>query len=133
MAVYDCCPVMYAPLVTCPPSYTQSVLLLLDAIMTTNRHVAPLLPRRSGVCRSIHRVVHACVAWLYHLILASGQAGMTSVRCIGGIVQAVTMAWGGLRWAVEHEVLEAFSVVLTVYISTAPPLGKGSTSAAEKV
>ena len=34
------------------------------------------------------------------------------------------MAWGGLRWALEHEALEAFSVVLTDYMRTAPRLGR---------
>ena len=41
------------------------------------------------------------------------------------------MARVGLQWAMEHEVHEAFSVVLTVYISTALRLGKGSTFVAE--
>ena len=133
MAVYDCCPVMYAPLVARPPSYSQSVVLLLDAIVTTNKHVAPLLPRRSGDCHSMHRVVHACVAWLYHLSVASGQAGMLSVSFSPDISQAVNMAWVGLQWALEHEALEAFSVVLAAYMSTAPRLGKGPTSVAEKL
>ena len=65
MVVFDCCLFMYAPLVTGPPSCTQSVVLLFDAIVTTNKRVPPLLPRRSGDCHLTHRVVHACVAWLY--------------------------------------------------------------------
>ena len=47
--------------------------------------------------------------------------------------QAVTAAWMGLQWALEHEALEAFSVVLAAYMSTAPRLGKGPTSVAEKL
>ena len=43
------------------------------------------------------------------------------------------MAWGGLRWAVEHEALEAFSVVLAVYISTAPRIGEAAKSVAAKL
>ena len=105
MAVYDCCPFMYAPLITHRLSYSQSVVLLLDAIATTNRHVAPLLPCWSGVCHSMHRVMHACVMRLYHLIATSGRAGVPSVSCFGDIIQAVTMACVGLQWALEHEAL----------------------------
>ena len=59
MVVYDCCPVVYAPLVTRPPSCSQTVVLLRGSIVTSNRHAAPLLPRRSDACHSMHRVVHA--------------------------------------------------------------------------
>ena len=56
---------------------------------------------------------------------------MPSVSCFVDIIQAVNMAWVGLQWVLEHEVHEAFSVVLTVYISTALRLGKGSTLVTE--
>ena len=50
MVVFDCCPFKYAPLVKRPPSCTQRVVLLFDVIVRTNRHVAPLLRSRPGVC-----------------------------------------------------------------------------------
>ena len=109
------------------------MVLLFQAIVTTNSHVAPLLPCRSGLCHSMLRVVHACVAWLYHLIVSTGRAGVPSVSCFGDIIQAVNMAWVGLQWALKHEALDVFSVVLAVYMSTAPRLGKGSTLVAEKL
>ena len=100
MVVFDCCPFKYAPLVKRPPSCTQRVVLLFEVIVRTNRHVAPLLPSRSGVCHSMHRVVYACVAWLYQLIVTSGHAGMPSVSCFVDIIQAVNMARVGLQWAI---------------------------------
>ena len=56
---------------------------------------------------------------------------MPSVSCFVDIIQAVSMARVGLQWVLEHEAREAFSVVLTVYISTALRVGKGSTLVAE--
>ena len=56
---------------------------------------------------------------------------MPSVRCFRDIIQAVNMARVVLRLAMEHEALEAFSVVMALYIRTAPRLGKGSTLVAE--
>ena len=79
----------------------------------------------------MHRVVYACVAWLYQLVVTSGYAGISLVSCFVDIIQAVSMAWVGLQWALKHEAREAFFVVLTVYISTALRVGKGSTLVTE--
>ena len=131
MLVVDCCPITYVLLVTRPPSCAQSVVLLFHAIVTTNRLVPPLLPSRSGVCHKMHRIEYACVVWLYQLIVTSGHGGMPSVSCVGDIVQAVNMARVWLQWALELEAFEALSVVLAVYTSTAPRLGKRPTVVAE--
>ena len=83
---------MYAPFVTRSPSCTQRVVVPFDVIATTNRLVPPLLPGRSGVCHSMHRIEYACVAWLYQLIVTPGHGGMPLVSCVGDIIQAVNMA-----------------------------------------
>ena len=46
--VFDCCPFTHVPLVRRSPSSTQGVLLLFDVIVTTNRHVPPLLLNQWG-------------------------------------------------------------------------------------
>ena len=71
------------------------------------------------------------MTWLYYLIVTPGHADMPSVRCFPDITQAAIMARVGLQWAMEHEALEAFSVVLAVYVSTAPRLGQRSTYVGE--
>ena len=132
MSVFDFCPFTYAPLATLPLCCFQSVVLLFDAVVTTNRHVPPRLPSRPGVCHYIHCIRYACVAWLYHLIVTSGHAGKPSVSWFGDIMPAVNMAWVGLQWAMKHEALDACSSVLSILISTAPRLGKASRLVADK-
>ena len=58
---------------------------------------------------------------------------MASVTCFGAIIWAVDVAWIGLQWALEHEALEASSVVLTDILSIAWCLMKGFTLVAEKL
>ena len=92
MVVFDCCPFTYAPLVKSLSSRTQDVVLVFEVVLTTSRHVPPLSSSRPDARHSMYRIVYACVAWLYHLIMTSGHAGMSSVSCSRDIMLAVHVA-----------------------------------------
>ena len=69
----------------------------------------------------MHRIMYACVAWLYHLLTTSGPPGMPSASCFKGIIPAANVGWMGLLWTLEHQVLETSSVVLFFLLSIARP------------
>ena len=76
MVVFDCYPFTYAPLVQSLSSCTQNVVLVFKVVLATNRRVPPLSSSRPDARHSMYRIVYACVAWLYHLTVTSGHAGM---------------------------------------------------------
>ena len=81
----------------------------------------------------MYRIVYFCLTWLYHLIMALGHARIPLLICLRGVIRAVNLAWMRLLWALEHEALEACSVVLAVVLGNARHLGESPTLVAEEV
>ena len=81
----------------------------------------------------MHRIVYVCVAWLYDSIMTSEHARMASVSCFRAIFRAVHVAWVSFQRAMEHEALEALSLVLAVCLSIARRLGRSFTLVERKL